>query len=555
MIRFFSVLAMCFLTIFSASNCWAAPTMYLPASHRVYPFLERMELQGLISGAHLGARPLTRARVAELLLTVKKSDATLSPADREEFRCLLDEFRPDMPGSDGALAEDKGPVDHIPGFLSDFLYHNRRNLWSARGENYSLYLDPVIVRSAKIESLKTSAKDDRTYISGNGFTTRGTVGEHLGFFIDVRDSKEWGSRYYTPDTSTTMPGRGFVSFKGDRAEFDETNASLTYTSGPFVIQYGRGKNIWGHGERGTLGLSGFAAPYDQFKFETEFWRLRYTFIAAELAQYPPIAQFYYNTFPSDSVTVQKRYSAHRLDIDLTRRVNVGLYEAVVYGGRWDLDYLNPVMFLRSAEHSNDDHDNAIMGLDFRILAHRSVSVYGELLIDDITTGKLGTDWYGNKLGYQLGTLLTEPFRLRDMDARIEYTRVKPWVYTHTFPINTYSQYGSTLGYPTGPNSDELSLEIRKRFSRRLHASLLWLRYRHGSNPPGVNLGGDIFHGHYQGDTITSTFLNGIRERRNSIGMDISYEPLWQTVIRAGYTYEDRDGKANHSIRFSFGVNE
>lgn len=555
MTRFIFVLAMCFLPISAATNTWAAPTTYLPASHRVYPFLERMELRGLAVGAHLGAKPMTRAKVAGLLLMVKNNGSALSATDREELRCLLDEFRPDQPDSTEALAEDKGPVDHVPGFLSDFLYRNRRNLWNAKGENYSLYFDPVIVRSATLETLKTSAKDDRTYVSGNGFTTRGTVGEHLGFSIDVRDSKEWGSRYYTPDTSTTMPGRGFVSFKGDRAEFDETNASVTYTGGPIIMQYGRGKNIWGYGERGTLGLSGNAAPYDHFKIETEFWRLRYTFIAAELEQYPPIAQFYYNSVPSDSVTVQKRYTAHRLEMDVTRRVNVGLYEAVVYGGRWDLGYLNPVMFLRSAEHANDDHDNALMGMDFRIIAHRSVSVYGELLIDDITTGKLGTDWYGNKLGYQLGTFLTEPFRLRDLDARIEYTRIKPWVYTHTYPINAYTQYGSTLGYPTGPNSDELSLEIKKRFSRRLNASLLWMRYRHGANPSGVNLGGDILRGHVQGDTMTSVFLNGIREQRNSIGVDISYEPLWQTFLRAGYTYEDRDGKANHVMRFSFGLNE
>lgn len=552
--RYFPVLAMCFLLL-SVPSSGAAPTTYLPPAHRVFDFLERMEIQGRVTGALLGTRPLTRAKAATLLLTVEKSDSLLSPSDREELRCLLDEFSPDLPGDSGLKSGDKGPVDRVPGLLSDFLYRNRRNLWSASGDDYTLYLDPVMVRSATVGTLKTPEKDERTYISGNGLIARGTVGEHLGFHIDVRDSKEWGSRDYPLEIVSTLPGRGFASFKGDRAEFDETNAALTYANGPFSLLYGRGKNVWGRGERGTLGLSGYASPYDQFMFQTEFWRLRYTFLAAELEQYPAVAQFYYNTSPSDSVTVQKRLTAHRLEMDVTSRINLGFYEMVVYGGRWDLGYLNPVMFLRGAEHTNGNHDNAIMGMDFRILVRRSASVYGELFIDDLTTGKLGTDFYGNKLGYQIGALVTEPFRLSDLDARVEYTRIKPWVYTHMFPINVYTQYGSVLGYHTGPNSDELSVEVTKRFSRRLHASLLWLRYRHGDNPPGVNLGGDIHQGHVQTDTTTSKFLNGIVERRNSIGVDLSCEALWQTFLRAGYTYEDRDGKANHIVRFSLGLNE
>ncbi len=217
--------------------------------------------------------------------------------------------------------------------------------------------------------------------------------------------------------------------------------------------YGRGVNIWGRGKQGTLALSGYASPYEMLKLETEFWRLRYTFLAAELEQYPPIAQFYYHNPPgvySDSVTVAKRMSAHRVETDITDRLTIGLHETVIYGGRWDLSYLNPVMFYKSAEHTNGDHDNAAMGADFHLIVHRSHSVYGELFIDDITTGKLGTSWYGNKLGWQLGTISSSrsasttrcPLRVHPRESVGIHPRIS---------INTYSQYGSTLGYRTGPN--------------------------------------------------------------------------------------------------------
>ena len=71
-------------------------------------------------------------------------------------------------------------------------------------------------------TLHNSSKKDNVFLSANGFITRGTIGNHIGFHIDVRDSKEWGSRSYPEKFVTTMPGRGFAVFKGDHAEFDES---------------------------------------------------------------------------------------------------------------------------------------------------------------------------------------------------------------------------------------------------------------------------------------------------------------------------------------------
>jgi hypothetical protein len=547
-----------FAMILMTSLSWGEPTTFLPLNHRAYDFLDRMELGGLVTGARLGAKPITRARAAELLVAVEREKQRLTPVDRDELACLMDEFAPDIPERRGLAWGDKGPVKGVPGLLSGIFYRNRRNLLASSGEDYSLYFDPIIVRSGTVGTLKTPEKDERVYLESHGVVIRGTAGGNIGYYIDVRDSREEGSREYLPEGPATLPGRGYVHFMGDHVEFDETNSGITYSSGPFVIFWGRGENIWGRGLQGTLGISGYASPHDMLRVQAEFWRLRYTFIAAELKQYPAIAEYYYNPpagVSKDSVTVHKRLSGNRLEVDLTDRLNIGLYETVVYGGRSEFNYLNPVMFLRGAEHTNGDHDNAMMGADFRLIVHRSHSIYGEFLIDDITTGRLGTNWYGNKFGWQLGTFLVNPFNLDDTDIRVEYTRIKPWVYTHRYPIDVYDHYGSVLGYHTGPNSDEFSAEIRKRFSRRLNMSLSFVRARHGANPPGTNIGGDLLSGFRSGDPTKSHFLDGIVDRRTVTGIDISYEPLWQLFVKAGCAYEDRDGKANRLIRFSLGLNE
>jgi hypothetical protein len=294
------------------------------------------------------------------------------------------------------------------------------------------------------------------------------------------------------------------------------------------------------------------------RLETGFWRLKFIFTAAEIEQYPEVAKYYYGdplSTVSDSVMVKKRMSGHRVELNLTDRVSLGLYENVVYAGRWDWSYLNPVMFLKGAEHTNGDHDNAVMGMDFRARIHHSHSVYGEFFIDDITTTKLGTDWYGNKLAYQIGTFLVMPFGLRDVDARLEYTRIKPWVYTNRLLYNAYTHYGDVLGSPLGPNSDEIFIQLRKRFSRKLHTSMSFIRARHGANPAGINVGGDPLVGYKDGDSKEAVFLAGDLAVTKRISFDVSYEIFWELFARAGYSYDDLNGDGINIFRFSIGLNQ
>lgn len=539
------------------------PTSYLPNTHRAYEFLELMEHKVNMPETHLGTKPVTRREIARLLFGCANKKSEMTDVEREELNCLLDEFSADFISRQELFWEDMKPVEKLPFFLQDYFYRNRRNMYSIRDYGYSLYLDPVIVQKAKLGSLHGISKDDNVYTSSHGFILRGTVGERLGFHIDVRDSKEWGSRNYPENTDTTMPGRGFASFKGDHAEFDETYAHIAYSNGPFVVSYSRDKNVWGHGRHDRLIMSGYGSPYDIFRIETVFGALKFVFFTAEIKQFPPIAKFYYTSppdVPSDSVTVKKYLSGHRIELALGNRLNLGFHETVVYGGRWEWSYINPVMFLKGAEHANGDHDNAAMGMDFRLFVRRSHSLYGELLIDDITTTKLGTGWYGNKLAYRTGFFLVEPFGLENTDTRIEYTRIDPWVYTHQFPINSYTHYGDVLGNRLGPNSDEMSVTIRKRFTRRFHTELSFIRQRHGANIVEnevvvKNVGGDPLEGFKPGDSKKARFLAGNLEKTTAAGIDVSYEIAWQLFMRLGYTYETYNGDGVNIFRFSLDLNE
>lgn len=541
--------------VFTAVTAHAEPTTYLPVNHPVYDFLERLEQRFPDNSLHLGTKPLTRVRVAEYLYDAEEHREEMTPVERDELDVFLDEFAPDIFPGRGWSWETEGPYTRLPGFITGHWYRNERNLFAVRGHSYSLYFDPVFVRNYTYGKNPEDGNQDNVHTESNGFTLYGTVGEHLGYHIDVRDSREWGSRNYPLATATTLPGIGYASFKDDHAEYDETRAHILYTAGAFAFMLGRDTNVWGNGER-SLMFSGYGAPYDMFRIDTSFWRLRFMYFAAEIEQYPSIAKYYYPAAAggqADSVTVKKYLSGHRLEINITDRFTLGLHEAVVYGGRLEAAYLNPVIFIKGAEHANGDHDNALMGMDMKLIMSNSVSLYSELLIDDITTTKLGTDWYGNKLACQAGAYVVNPLRLQDTDFRIEYTRLNPWVYSHRFPIDSFTNYGDVLGHPAGPNSDEVLVALRKRFTRRLHTGITFTRYRHGNNTATRNVGGDPLDGFSPGDSKEAHFLAGDRITMTAVSATVSYEILWRLFLGAGITqlYRDGNSEPRYSLTMSF----
>jgi hypothetical protein len=222
---------------------------------------------------------------------------------------------------------------------------------------------------------------------------------------------------------------------------------------------------------------------------------------------------------------EKYLAAHRLQLNAGKRLQIGIYEAIVYGERaFDFDYLNPMMFLRSAEHYADDRDNALMGLDFKWRPLRGVITHGELLIDDVSTTKLGEGFYGNKLGYQGGAEWVDPAGWKDARFVCEYTRIEPYVYSHKFAINSYQQYGSVLGASTGPNSDVLTAALSWTISRPVEVEVWSQMRRHGANPAsGRNVGGDANRPWGPGDATHVNFLDGDLETTGTIGLQMRAE--------------------------------
>lgn len=532
-------------------------SVYVPLNHWAYHLIERLETKGVISRVLDTTKPYTRMEMAQYLAQIiGKAQKDLSRVEREQLEFLKLEFKEEL--------AELGVLKNTPkkGFLKKRLplplYRNGRNFYSFESSDFSFYWDPILFRAASFKDADTLQSTERVYQNANGFTFWGRLGRRLGFFFDTRDTKEWGTKRYRIG-NYTLPGLGFVrATSPDFIYHDETVAYIVVAFPYIQLEMGKNLNSWGPGHRGNLILSSYATSYDQFKIKVQYKNFKFSSIYGFLIDF--------EEKKGDELQRKKYMVAHRLEFSPFQCLDIGLSEVVIFTGRsFEPAYLNPIMFYRSAEHYLGSPDNALMGLDLKCNLIRKLKFYGELLIDDITTSKLGTGWYGNKYGYLGGLLWVDPLGLPNADLRLEYVRIRPYVYSHTKKSINYTHYASPLGHWIGPNSDDIYGEVNYRFSKSMIATFFFELRRHGANPADKNVGGDINQPHGPDDSGYVDFLDGIRERWMSFGVDFSYEVVRNLYLRINFLKTDsenvpgkegsRGGVRDYKFTLSIGLNQ
>jgi hypothetical protein len=537
-------------------------TTYVPLNHWVYDYLERLETKQVIQGVLNSTRPLSRMEIAEYLAEVHQKFEHLNKVEQDQLNFLNIEFKEELNGLIEHLTPYQTRVNrirnnkYITKVLPKIVFQNDRNFLSWSEDQFQVFFDPILYHHRNYNNTDSLGYTERVFQNTNGIRIRGNLGDRLGFFIDARDSKEWGTRKYKMG-NYTLPRLGFVrATSPDFIYHDETIAYLKLGFKHVQLVYGKFSNYWGPAYTGSLILSDYSTSYDQLKLEFIYNKFKFTSLYAHLIDYEEHEQ--------DILQKKKYLAAHRLEFLPWKWLSIGLSETVIFKGRsFEPAYFNPIMFFRSAEHYLGSPDNMMMVIDFKCTVIKNLKFYGELLIDDITTTKLGTDWYGNKIGYSAGAFWIDPFRIQNTDIRIEYTRIRPYVYSHADGMN-YTHYLSALGYWSGPNSENFYGEFNFRFSKNLLTTIFFQINRHGANTTVKNVGGDIERPHGLEDDLQIKFLDGNLEKRRSFGFDFTYEIFENCYFRFGYCHHNSNNilKTNAILKhissnefiFSLGLN-
>ncbi len=375
------------------------------------------------------------------------------------------------------------------------------NMLIIQDDNYWFHLDPI----ADLQVGKDNSDNTSTYNNTRAVRVEGGLGKNLAFSSTLFENQgrfaDYFNRYAraikpTRDAYAVVPGRDISKhFKDNGFDYPMTTGYLSLQAMKQVnIQFGHDRNFIGDGYR-SLFLSDVGAPYTFLKFNTKFWKIQYTNLWTWLRDT--------HIYTDDNEPYKRKYMAlHYLSWNATKKLNIGLFESVVWAKSedrgFDVQYLNPVIFYRALEFSNGSKaGNAMLGLSLNYQLTKDIKTYSQFLLDELTMKEFvkKDGYWANKYGIQLGLKYYNAFKVPNLYFQAEYNQVRPYTYSHSKPEINYGHVNQPLAHLWGSNFREFIFITdyqKNRWFGNLKLNIGTKGFDYNTDTDSFSYGGDIF---------------------------------------------------------------
>ena len=323
---------------------------------------------------------------------------------------------------------------------------------------------------------------------------------------------------------------------GDRTRASFDHGGISISKGAFSAFLGRDELSWGASRRYGLLLSGSAPCLDMLRLGLRGRRLNFTSLHSELRAGPD---------EEWDASVRRFVSAHRLEVLLGQRVSLSISEAVVYGGEgrdFELAYFNPFTVLYSEQWNSDWNDNILIAGDLSILVPGKVEVNAEIMIDDFQYD-FKTEPHEVAVGLAVRT--TNPLYPEVSLIGGSYYHVTNRTYGHVIDVNRFVHEGRVMGYPGGPDGDELTLWCSAAWPEPVLWTLDYTLSREGETEAT--------------DSLSATgskekFPSGVVWSSDSVGLGAVWRPvdMWSVGGRIEWSedenYDHIEGRVRSRVR-------
>ena len=527
----------------------------IPLNHPVYTFLKEMKVKNVIAYISEDVPNLSRSQVKNYLKQIEEKIGELSTTERDLFNRYKTEF-----------------YELLDTENTTYFFHPEKNFGTSLSEAFSnkvkyLYAYSEENASAFVEMLghyyfgqQFEPYVNNAHLFDIGFRFHGTVFKHLGYNLSVIKGGSAGDK----QVAELIEPQVLHSFKWvedseNIANYEFTEGYIKYSTEPaedmnISFQLGREYKTVGYGYGSKLLLSGDNPPLDFIEFDFNYGIVKFTSIHGST-----VGDFSYNM--SDRYT--KYWAFNRFKLSFENLFDVGIGESIVYSGRgFELGYASPLAFYKFIEQSIQDRDNANLYFDLQTSFLSNLEFQATFFLDEnILSNLQNLDSYKNKTAYQLGAFWYEAFTLDNLSLILEYTKIRPFVYSHVDVKNTYTAWNTNLGHPIGPNSDEILSRVAYNFTDWIRLSLDYYFIRRGENIYDEqgnlikNVGGDLNNSHGSNpDNENAYFLDGIRFNNNIFQFGVRIEPIRNYVFEIIYNYHQEKNLTEGDIsKQSYGL--
>lgn len=489
-----------------------AQVVYEPTYHTVYPYLSRLAQKGVIELDDV-VLPLSKDYIYQKLDELSKNITALTPLEREELAFYLKEY---------TLWWRKDPKSGFEGEYKSILktkIGDRFRFLSYQDDNFTVNVQPIYgysrISQDSISGTETSA----------GVWAYGYIGKNIGFNFDFRTNKSFTSNGYDyAKVNSPEQGRiGYIGSNKDVFDYNVFNANITAKWKWGSASFGKSPLELGYGMNGKIILSDKAPSFPNVRLNvTPVKWLSFFYSHGWLNSLVVDSTTIYPT----SNPVREQYSfrnkyfvIHSLTWRAFKGFSFTMGESAVYNDQVKVAYLIPFVLFSTVNHylgeaeGNNTISNSQIFFQFSSRNHLPKShIYFSFFVDELSLKGFGINPERNHTAYQLGWSGAD-ILLNNLSLGIQYTRIRPFVYVHFIPVQTYANNGYNLGHWLGQNSDQLLFNSQYRIARGFITQVEYELVQKGEegSPQQQVKSGDY------------PFLWGVVQKRNTLGISFSYE--------------------------------
>lgn len=458
-----------------------------PLNEDYYHWLSRYEIKAgrIVPEWFSSVKPAKRNMLVAFVDSLQSKDNVFtSRSDQFNYEYLRND---NWEWSRAATSDSKKSFRKLYQKKSDFAFVDK--------PEFDLHVNPVLYVGV--------ANDSRTNtmatVNTRGVEIRGMIDKKIGFYTYLTDNQMILPSYATDQLSTypVIPHEGFwKTYKTNGVDFFQARAYIDFNVTKHIyMQLGHDRTFIGNGYRSLI-FSDYSPPNFFLRANAKVWKINYLFQLNRLTgseRGSVGGSFSGKRYP------EKYMAFHHASVNIGKKLNLGFFESVVFtptdsinGGKFDVGYLNPVIFYRAIEQQFGSSDNALLGIDFKWNALKGVSVYGQAVLDEFVAREAFSSkgWWGNKYALQAGLKYIDVGGINNLDLQLEANVVRPFTYSHDTQSN-YSNYSQALAHPLGANLNELVAIVRYQPIPKLNLSAKLFYAKTGRDSVNQNYGGDI----------------------------------------------------------------
>ena len=359
---------------------------------------------------------------------------------------------------------------------------------------------------------------------------------------------DYETMYDHPDVDASSGGGNALHKNFTAAMLYHAELSGSWYHNAIRFSFHNNRRTWGYQpDNLTLSTHARRMPGLDLVIEPAKW-LRYSMLVASTFHYANQRSGYkQDIYGYDLGDVQKMLTLQMVELTPLPWLQIAVTGGNIWSKRLELAYMMPFAFPHFTQIDVGDHDNLFMGLNLAVKIPRAGKAWFNLLIDEfsfINRSQPLLKMPRNRYAWQVGWDLPLPLPLTI--ARVSYTRVTPFVYTHypetnfntlsTRPLDmTYTHDGANIGFYLPPNSSELKINLSTLAFPDFKIELDTRYIIHGTN----DLAGDTLQ--IFGDVYRHQFGGAEKYPLLDFTKDGLYDYTFFTQLSAEYRMRKGDG--------------